>query len=508
MKCNALSVRNKTLILHIAFAVIIFAAIILVFSADTFAAGVPAARGEIDADGGAYLRKSSSTASKKLMLLDDGTELKIYRAVYKSKKSTSAKKIWYYVKACGVKGYVRSDCVNNVQYSMVSGKVKAKVNCRKGPGTKMKKTGTLKKGSKVTVFLKTRPVKSTKGSSKVWYMIYHDGSYSYVSSRHIKITGDSLSGEIPSQDMINMVLNLTGNAFASMTNQQFEYFLTNQGFPEDYKKHLRTLHSRHPNWIFVSCRTGIKWADALKKESARGVSLVYKSYPSSYRSGGSEVEPGWYNASQTVVSYYMDPRSFINEDRIYMFEDLAYRKEYQTISVVNKIIGRTKLPSYGFTANIFMDAGAKYNISPVFLAARVVQETGGNSVSVNGSKSGGTVVYNPFNIGAYGSNPAAKGLAYAKKMGWTTPAKAVDGGAQYLASGYINKKQNSIYFQRFNVANGLSKVGTHQYMTNIMAPYSEAHITKTSYTQLGITNESLGFIIPVYTSMPSSTRLP
>jgi beta-N-acetylglucosaminidase len=155
-----------------------------------------------------------------------------------------------------------------------------------------------------------------------------------------------------------------------------------------------------------------------------------------------------------------------------------------------------------------MSAGKAYKISPVFLAARVRQETGGNSPSVNGSKSGGVKVYNPFNIGAYGSNPAAKGLAYAKKMGWTTPAKSVNGGAKYLASGYINKKQNTIYFQRFNVANGLAKAGTHQYMTNIMAPYSEAGITKTSYSKMGITGESLGFIIPVYKSMPSRTKLP
>ena len=221
-----------------------------------------------------------------------------------------------------------------------------------------------------------------------------------------------------------------------------------------------------------------------------------------------QVESGWYNANANVVAYYLDPRNFLNEDRIYMFENLAYQSEYQTVNAVNKILAGTKLADYGFTANVFMNAGATYNISPVFLAARVRQETGGNSASVNGSKSGGTVVYNPFNIGAYGSNPVSKGLAYAKKMGWTTPQKAVNGGASYLASGYINKKQNTIYFQKFNVANGLAKAGTHQYMTNIMAPYSEANITKNSYTKLGITSEALGFVIPVYNNMPSKTSLP
>ena len=257
-------------------------------------------------------------------------------------------------------------------------------------------------------------------------------------------------------------------------------------------------------------KTGLNWNDVLKKETAKNVSLVQKSYPSSYRSTTyrSQVEPGWYNANATIVAYYMDPRNFLNEDRIYMFENLAYQGEYQTVSVVNKIISGTKLASYGFNANVFMAAGKTYKISPVFLAARVRQETGGDSASVNGSKSGGTVVYNPFNIGAYGSNPVSQGLAYAKKQGWTTPAKSVNGGASYLASGYINKNQNTIYLQRFNVANGLKNAGTHQYMTNIMAPYSEAHITKTSYAKLGIDKESLGFIIPVYNSMPARTKLP
>ena len=56
--------------------------------------------------------------------------------------------------------------------------------------------------------------------------------------------------------------------------------------------------------------------------------------------------------------------------------------------------------------------------------------------------------------------------------------------------------------------NGESKVGTHQYMTNIMAPYSEAGSTKTSYQKYGIMNKPIVFEIPIYKGMPSSTKLP
>ena len=511
-------------VLHALVIMTILAGMMLILSAHSFAAVSPEATGQVNASGGAYLRKSSTTSSGKVATLANNTPLTIYREVYKSKKSTSKNKIWYYVKASnGKKGYIRSDLVDNVQYSLVSGTITSKVNIRKGPGTKMKKTGTLKKGTTVTIYLDSRPVKSTKGRNKVWYRIYYNGRFSFVCSGSVKAGSvistasairDSSSGSgssaQPSPAQVDQVINATSDAINQMSTAQFETYLTRQGFPEDYKKSLRALHASHPNWVFVAYKTGLNWNDVLNKETAKNVSLVYKSYPSSYRSSTyrSQAEPGWYNANSTIVAYYMDPRNFINQDRIYMFEDLAFQGEYQTTAVVNKIISGTKLSSYGFNANVFMDAGRAYKISPVFLAARVRQETGGDSASVNGSRSGGTVVYNPFNIGATGSDPVAASLAYAKKQGWTTPAKAVNGGASYLASGYINKKQNTIYFQRFNVANGLGKAGTHQYMTNIMAPYSEAHITMTSYSKLGITNESLGFVIPVYNNMPGRTNLP
>ena len=515
-----LSYRTTKYVLHAVVIAAIIALAVLIMSARAFAVSGLYASGMIEGTGGVNLRKSASTSSDVVTVMPDGTELTIYREVFKSKTSTAKTKKWYYVSASGVKGYVRADCVSNVRYPSVKAKVTRKAAYRKGPGTRMKKRGSLKKGKSVRVYLKAYPVKSTKGKSKTWYKIKVDGKYVYMCSADIEITGkvktvtaqaaattESASAD-PSQSQVDLVLSATSNAFSKMTSEQFENYLTRQGFPESYKKSLRKLHAKHPSWVYVARKTGMSWSKALDAESKYGLCVIYKSYPTSYRSSGKQTEPGWYSAKKEVIAYYLDPRNFLNEDRIYMFEDLSYQSDYQTKEVVNKIISPTKLPNYGFTAKVFMNAGKKNNISPVFLAVRVRQETGGNSGSVNGSKSGGTVVYNPFNIHAYGSDPVAQGLAYAKKMGWTTPTKAVNGGAAFLADGYINNNQNTIYFQKFNVANGASKVGTHQYMANVMAPYSEAHITKTTYSQLGITSEPLGFIIPVYTGMPSKTALP
>ena len=220
----------------------------------------------------------------------------------------------------------------------------------------------------------------------------------------------------------------------------------------------------------------------------------------------------WFNAKKTVVAYYLDPRNFLNEDRIYMFEYLSYDADSQTQAVVRKVLSGSKLPDNGFTAKVFVNAGKKYDISPVFLASRARQETGGGSSCINGTKYNGKVVYNPFNIGAYSSsNPQQLALKRAYEEGWFTQQDAVNGGAKLLAESYINSKykQNTIYFQRFNTATGnLSYVATHQYMTNIMAPYSESISVKNSYVACGIDNDALIFIIPVYESMPDSTSLP
>ena len=46
-------------------------------------------------------------------------------------------------------------------------------------------------------------------------------------------------------------------------------------------------------------------------------------------------EPGWAGASEETVRYYMDPRNFLNENDIFMFESLTYEK-YQEEDVVER----------------------------------------------------------------------------------------------------------------------------------------------------------------------------
>ena len=491
--------------------VLILTVFLIVLSAVcSYADSSPYATGQVKATAGAYLRKSSSTTSAKVVKLKNNTRITIHKEVFKSKTSTSAKKRWYYVTAGSSKGYIRADLVDNIKYSAVSAKVTGSLNYRKGAGIKMAKKGTLKKGKAVKLYLTAAPVSSAKGDSSTWYKTKVGSKYYYVCSSKIEIT-EVISDNNTSANDTSANDTSDNNTSVENNDNSFDAYLTEQGFPETYKTRLRALHVKHPNWVFTAKKTGLAWKTVLSKESADGVSLIYKSYPSSYRAAGSKSKDGasWYNANSQVVGYYLDPRNFLDEDRIYMFEDLSYDPKYQTSAVVTKILTPTKLPGNGFTAKLFMNAGATYNVSPVHLASRARQETGGGSIAITGYKISGKKVYNPFNIGASGGiSPVLTGLKYAYNKGWTTQTKSVNGGALFIAGGYISKGQNTIYYQRFNVANGAARVATHQYMTNIMAPYSEAYSTGTAYKSYKITNEALAFEIPVYTGMPAVTSLP
>lgn len=120
--------------------------------------------------------------------------------------------------------------------------------------------------------------------------------------------------------------------------------------------------------------------------------------------------------------------------------------------------------------------------------------------------------YNYYNIGAYGSNPVLRGLATAAGYvddnagtPWNTRAKAIKYGAAFIANGYINEGQDTMYYQKFNIGpNNSYPKYTHQYMTNILAPASESLSVYESYNSLKLLNNAYVFKIPVYKSMPAN----
>ena len=344
---------------------------------------------------------------------------------------------------------------------------------------------------------------------------------------------------------------ITSTTYNITSDGEFETYLTNQGFPSSYFTKLKELHSLHPNWVFQALNTGLSWDEATMNESYIGKSLISGSRDVAYRA----TDPGaynwdtdtwtaldgssWFAAKRDTVSYYMDPRNFLNQTNIFMFESLSYSSTIHTKEVVQGILNNTFMSgSYSYNggsisyADTFMAAAGTSAVSPVHLASRVRQEQGtaGSSKAVAGGyiscwsnyygiQFNGTNIFNFFNYGAYsGADPACNGLVYATisdgsatdyRRPWNTRYASILGGSEKLGAGYINKGQNTMYLEKFNVNPAASTPKyTHQYMTNIEAPKSESTSSYNSYSSFNALSNPFLFIIPVYTGMPDSTSLP
>jgi len=85
---------------------------------------------------------------------------------------------------------------------------------------------------------------------------------------------------------------------------------------------------------------------------------------------------------------------------------------------------------------------------------------------------------------------------------WDSPDKAITGGALWIASGYIDAGQDTLYFQKFDVISDGSSLYEHQYAQNIMMAYSESVRYYNSYKNIGKLDQAFEFVIPVYENMP------
>ncbi len=92
---------------------------------------------------------------------------------------------------------------------------------------------------------------------------------------------------------------------------------------------------------------------------------------------------------------------------------------------------------------------------------------------------------------------------------WSSPKKAILGGAEFIASSYISAGQFNSYLKKFNVnPNSSHGVYNHQYMANLAAPYSEASSTYRSYRDNNLLSLPLEFTIPIFDNMPEYTTHP
>ena len=340
--------------------------------------------------------------------------------------------------------------------------------------------------------------------------------------------------------------------------------LKNLGFPASYWPALRELKVKYPNWTFTPMMINSKysWDAIIEGQNVPGRSLLPNSWSNAYKSyeaasfdyKNDKWKPydsgTWVMANKQTIGYYLDPRNWLYEDTIFMFENLRYNSSIHTRKGVESILSGTfmdgrEIYTYqefdaannpgetkqGTHIDHFIEAAVRSGVSPYHLAARarieVVVSGGGKSGSVTGAYVDPyaglnlTNLYNFYNIGAFqGDHPIRNGLEYALYgpgrlpeqtatdneylIPWNSPWRAIVGGANFIGKSYINKNQHTIYLQKFDLDDQFDGVYWHQYMGNLYAPVHEGRTTYKAYMAMNQLSNSFEFIIPVIAGMPET----
>lgn len=415
------------------------------------------------------------------------------------------KKIISYILSFAIAASMAASCLTASAANMTGSCTADVLNVRSGAGTGYSKTDTVSYGDSLTILSET-----TDSSGAKWYKISCGNVTGYVSAAYVQLTSSGSQGS---------------------SDADFESYMTKQGFPESYKPYLRKLHEQHPKWIFTAQKLGVDWNTALKEECVVGRNLVHSSALASWKSmekGAYDFNGGywygldgsWVAASKEIIMYYMDPRNFLNDTYIFMFENQSYDPSYQTESGVKTILADTFM-SGSYTcpdtkkkytySQTFMDAAKKSGVSPYHLASRCRNEQGVNGAPQSlGTVKGYENYFNFFDIQAYATSTmtaAEMGCKYAKTtnptylLPWTNQYKSIVGGSIFLGTGYITKGQDTLYLQKFDMVDGGNGLYYHQYMTCVFGQANEAISLKNAYSQ-DILNSAMEFKIPVYNNMP------
>ncbi|MBR2020414.1 MAG: hypothetical protein IKA05_08465 [Clostridia bacterium] len=365
-----------------------------------------------------------------------------------------------------------------------------------------------------------------------------------------------------------LMLDTSGNERYFSGNAEIYYQeLLDAGFPVDYAVSLTELHLLHPSWTFTplgvtKLEAEHTWDYVIDQETRNeSINLISKADTYAaywHETNRNQPETGYYQPSRVAVSYFMDPRNFLNECDIFQFFDLSASVE-GSLAAVNAVLVDTfmegaMLENGKTYAQTFCDIGAELGINPVYLAVKVRQEQGVNGTSpiisgecgsllwkyyseqIQKTESGKDVIppsagytesdlvaldgyYNYFNIDASGEGAfeiyreamlrAMEGTpAFSERWGgspaWNTRWKSLYGGAYFLKTSYIDRYQSTIYLQKFNVDSRSGRTFWGQYMASLPGAMNEGRTLYRSFASLNALDSPCTFLIPVYGNMPET----
>ncbi|ALN77150.1 MULTISPECIES: N-acetylglucosaminidase [Staphylococcus] len=153
---------------------------------------------------------------------------------------------------------------------------------------------------------------------------------------------------------------------------------------------------------------------------------------------------------------------------------------------VNRMLkGKGILENQG---DAFLAAQQETDVNVIYLVSHALIETGeGQSELANGIKHKGKRYYNFFGIGAFDSDAVATGKSYAVREKWTSPEKAIKGGAHFVRNQYFKNGQITLYQMKWNPQNP----GTNQYASDIAWPSKIAEQMQHYYDQYGIKKDHI-----------------
>ena len=310
---------------------------------------------------------------------------------------------------------------------------------------------------------------------------------------------------------------------AALSNSYTQTLKTGiDAFPESYQEALKELQKSFSKWTFKAYYTGIDWNELTSSaaENACMKNTIHKATlmdPSMLCICGRTGDVNYYCASSKTVNYYLDPRNFLTQKSIFQFLEL-FNTTNISRDVISDIVNNTYLTPY---VDTIIEAANQSGLNPLHIISVIFQELGKKAEipkAISGTVEGYEGFYNFYNYAATdGTGATKRGLEAAKALNWNTPEFALtDGAVKKIKGEYTDKGQITKYFYKFDVV-GNTILGdnetkeypsklfyAHQYMTNIQDPSSQAGMLVEYYTNNGLLDSHLTFVIPVYKNMPET----
>lgn len=281
-----------------------------------------------------------------------------------------------------------------------------------------------------------------------------------------------------------------------------------------YKSLLDTMIKEHPNWTFKLYETGLDWKTVINNEYRGHGSAPKNLSPATYPIGWicydcrniKRDNGSWRCASREAIEYMMDPRNSANSSDVFQFLLLSNDKNI-TKEQVKTMASKISYLNTNEIITAIYDSAQELDINPFYIIGKILQEQGSNgSVMCSGKGYKGKYVgyYNFFNVGASGDTNdqvISKGLSYAKSEGWNTPKKSIIGGIGVIKR-YINRGQDTLYYQKFNVT--YLPYYVNQYAQNVLDAQNIGTELRSYYEKSKLLDGSFTFEIPLYKNMPKS----